>query len=141
MSLITDVPKAKGGQGKSKQKDDSVPDDFRCASTGKPLYLPVVTTQGVAYSYAALFDMFMAAGGSVPRCKVTEEEILFFPSVCLALHHFMYAEYPKVMKGRKDQDEAEMLDKYDFELPAVPNEPDFNGDEGLLEELECRVTK
>jgi len=118
-----------------------VPADFRCTSTGKALYLPVITTQGVAYSYAALFEMFMEAGGRLPECKSTQEPIAFFPHVCLPLHHFMFAEYPKAMKARKEHEEAEMREKYGFQLPAVTTAPDFDGDEGLLEELECQVTK
>ena len=44
-----------------------VPDDFCCAASGRPLFYPVVTDQGVAYCYSVLFEMFMKATTS-PKC-------------------------------------------------------------------------
>lgn len=44
-----------------------VPDEFCCAASGRPLFYPVVTDQGVAYCYSVLFEMFMKAATS-PKC-------------------------------------------------------------------------
>jgi len=103
------------------------------------LYMPVVTTQGVAYSYAALFEMFMESGG-LPICKETKERITFFPAVCLPLHHYLLEEFAGPMKGRAKQDDATLSQKYGFQMPNVPDAPDQPGDLGLLEELECVVS-
>lgn len=118
---------------------DVVPEEFRCAATGKPLYMPVVTLQGVAYSYAALMEMFTKARG-LPVCKVTGESIPFFPNVCPALHHFLLEEYRGVMRGRRQQDEADLLEQFGLQMPAVPDAPEEEGDAGLLEELQCVVS-
>lgn len=114
--------------------------DFRCAATGKPLYMPVVTPHGVVYSYAALFDMFMSAGGALPVCKSTKEPIAFFPGVCLPIHHYLFREQPKIARGRKQQDEEFLLEKYGFQMSAITEESDYGGDEGLLDELQCAVS-
>ncbi len=105
---------------------DEVPQQFRCAATGRPLYLPVITTGGVAYSYAALFEMFMRAQ-SVPQCSETGEPIYFLPNVCLPLHHFLMAEYRAAMRASKQQDELEMKDKFGMTLPSVTDAPDDAG--------------
>ncbi|CAE8638565.1 unnamed protein product [Polarella glacialis] len=117
----------------------SVPQDFCCAATGQPLYLPVITTHGVAYSYSALLDMFMKAQG-VPTCKVTQEPILFMPAVCLPLHHFLMAEYKTALKSRKQVEEFEMMDKFGLKAPQVKDTPDEDGDAGFLEEFQCVVS-
>mmetsp|Transcript_14323 Transcript_14323/g.36591 ORF Transcript_14323/g.36591 Transcript_14323/m.36591 type:complete len:285 (-) Transcript_14323:76-930(-) len=117
-----------------------VPKEFRCASTGKALYMPVVTLQGVAYSYVALFEMLASPKGGVAKCKVTQEPIYFLPAVCLPLHHFLMAEYKQTMKGRARQDEADMQEKFGKQLPAVSDAPDDDTDEGHEEALECVVS-
>jgi len=119
---------------------DTVPKEFRCASTGKALYMPVITTQGVAYSYVALLEMFMHSQG-VPTCKATKEPIYFFPSVCLPLHHYLMAEYKSAMKDRKRQDEVDMNEKFGLPLPNVSEAPDEDGDDGFLEEFQCAVSQ
>lgn len=118
---------------------DDIPEEFLCAATGKPLYLPVVTLGGVAYSYVALFDMFMRAQGA-PICKVTQEPIHFLPSVCLPLHHHLLAQFKGAMRSRKNQDEAEMRDKYGLPVPNVTDAPDEEGEAGFLEEFRCAVS-
>lgn len=119
---------------------DPWPDEFRCAATGKLLYLPVITLHGVAYSYVALFEMFTKAQG-LPICKVTKEPIYFLPSVCLPLHHHLLAEYKGPMKGRRQQDELEMTEKFGLPLPNVSEAPEEEGDAGFLEEFQCVVSK
>jgi hypothetical protein len=119
----------------------TIPKEFRCASTGKALYLPVITTQGVAYSYVALFEMFMNATQGVPICKATKEPIIFFPAVCLPLHHYLMAEYKQAMRDRKRQDEADMQEKFGLPVPQVSESPDDDSEEGWLEEFECAVSK
>lgn len=120
---------------------ETVPKEFRCASTGKPLYLPVITLKGIAYSYEALFEMFMnPTQGGKTICKVTEEPIEFFPSVCVPLHHYMHKEFPNAMRSRAQQDAAEMWDKFGMQLPQISSEPDQEGDDGFLEEFECPVS-
>lgn len=115
-------------------------DEFRCASTGKPLYMPVVTAQGVAYSYVALLGMFVSAEG-LPSCATTGEKIAFFPSVCRALHFFLLSEYKELMKARQKQDEAEMTTKFGFHMPVVEDLSATQArDDGLLQELFCAVT-
>jgi len=123
----------------SKKAPETIPKEFRCAATGKALYMPVITTEGVAYSYAALFEMFMTAQG-LPLCKATEEPIRFFPGVCLPLHHFMMSEFRTSMRGRKQQDEADMFEKFGLSMPNVSEAPDDEGDEGVLEEFQCVVS-
>lgn len=121
---------------------ETVPKEFRCAATGKPLYLPVITLKGVAYSYEALFEMFMSssAQGGQTICKVTQEPIAFFPSVCVPLHHYMYKEFPNAMRSRQQQDAADMYEKFELKLPSVSDAPDLDGDDGFLEEFECAVS-
>lgn len=102
--------------------------------------MPVVTTQGVAYSYSALFEMFMAAR-ALPTCKVTGEPIAFFPSVCLPLHHHLMEQYKGVMRGRRQQDEPDLAERFGFPMPMVEELPEKNFDEALLEELECVVSR
>lgn len=117
---------------------DEVPQDFRCAATGRPLYMPVITTGGVAYSYAAAFEMFMQAQ-SVPHCKVTGEPIYFLPNVCLPLHHFMMSQYRAAMRICKQQDEIDMRDKFGVTLPSLTDLPE-DGEDGFLEEFQCAVS-
>mmetsp|Transcript_54401 Transcript_54401/g.122360 ORF Transcript_54401/g.122360 Transcript_54401/m.122360 type:complete len:288 (-) Transcript_54401:133-996(-) len=124
----------------SKKPAETIPKEFRCAATGKALYMPVITTDGIAYSYAALFEMFMAPQDGMPICKVTQEPIRFFPGVCLPLHHFMLSEYRTSMRGRKQQDEADMFEKFGLPMPSVTDEPEEEGDAGFLEEFECAVS-
>lgn len=119
---------------------ETVPKEFRCASTGKPLYLPVVTKEGIAYSYAALFEMFMTASG-LPMCKVTQEPIVFFPNVCMPLHHYLMSEFSNAMRGRKQQDEADMWGKFGLPMPQVSAAPDDDGDEGFLDDFQCVVSQ
>lgn len=120
---------------------ETVPKEFRCASSGKPLYMPVVTTDGIAYSYAAMFEMFTTAQG-LPKCKVSQEPITFFPGVCLPLHHFLMAEFRNAMRGRKQQDEADMKEKFGLRMPQVSDAPeDGDGDEGFLEDFQCVVSQ
>eukprot|EP00931_Biecheleriopsis_adriatica_P106905 TRINITY_DN81261_c0_g1_i1.p1 TRINITY_DN81261_c0_g1~~TRINITY_DN81261_c0_g1_i1.p1 ORF type:complete len:299 (+),score=44.13 TRINITY_DN81261_c0_g1_i1:49-897(+) len=116
-----------------------VPDEFRCAATGRPLYYPVVTDQGVAYCYSALLEMFLKAEG-IPRCVVTDQPIVFFPNVCAALHHFMIDQYSKDLKGRKKIEE-DLLETYGLKVPLVSDAPDEDGDEGFLEEFQCPVSR
>lgn len=117
-----------------------VPEVFCCAATGLALYLPVITTQGIAYSYSALFEMFMTAPG-LPICKVTGQQLAFFPSVCRPLHHFMLEEYRPLMKARRQQDEVEMRERFGFQMPQIEDAPEQAGDQGLLDELECAVSR
>mmetsp|Transcript_90649 Transcript_90649/g.210852 ORF Transcript_90649/g.210852 Transcript_90649/m.210852 type:complete len:287 (-) Transcript_90649:170-1030(-) len=123
----------------SKKGVETIPKEFRCAATGKALYMPVVTLEGVAYSFAALFEMFMTAEGQ-PLCKATGSPIRFFPAVCLPLHHFMMNEFRTSMRGRKQQDEADMWENFQMQLPNVPEAPEDDSDEGLLEEFQCVVS-
>jgi hypothetical protein len=102
--------------------------------------MPVVTLDGVAYSYAALFEMFMQAQG-LCICKVTQAPIHFFPNVCLPLHHFMMGQFKNAMKSRKQQDEADMMEKFGLEMPQVSSAPDDDGADGFLEDFECAVSK
>jgi len=118
---------------------DTVPKEFRCSATGKPLYLPVITTDGIPYSYVALFDMFMQAPG-LPVCKVTKNPIAFFPHVCMPLHYYLMDEFPAAMKSRKLQDEAETMEKFGIPLPQVDPAPEQDGDEGFMEVFECAVS-
>jgi len=118
---------------------ENVPKEFRCAATGKALYLPVITTDGIAYSYAALFEMFMQAEGQ-PICKVTKEIINFFPAVCQPLHHFMWDQYRSSMRSRRTEEEAAMWEKFGIGLPNITTAPEDEGDEGFLEEFECVVS-
>eukprot|EP00930_Biecheleria_cincta_P091915 TRINITY_DN81615_c0_g1_i1.p1 TRINITY_DN81615_c0_g1~~TRINITY_DN81615_c0_g1_i1.p1 ORF type:complete len:299 (+),score=44.49 TRINITY_DN81615_c0_g1_i1:45-899(+) len=115
-----------------------VRDEFCCAATGRPLYFPVVTLQGVAYCYSALVEMFMQAQG-VPVCVVTKEPIYFLPNVCAPLHHYMIDEYKKDLKGRKQVEEM-ILDKLGLKLPLVADTPDDEDEEGWLEDFECAVS-
>lgn len=124
----------------SKKPQETIPKEFRCAATGKALYMPVITTEGVAYSFAALFEMFMNSQEGLPLCKATQLPIRFMPAVCLPLHHFMMNEFRNSMRGRKQQDEADMYEKFGMFLPAVSEAPDDDTDEGFLEEFQCVVS-
>mmetsp|Transcript_136696 Transcript_136696/g.424665 ORF Transcript_136696/g.424665 Transcript_136696/m.424665 type:complete len:287 (+) Transcript_136696:57-917(+) len=123
----------------SKKGTETIPKEFRCAATGKALYMPVITTEGVAYSFAALFEMFMTSQG-LPLCKATEEPIRFFPGVCMPLHYFMMSEFRTSMRGRKQQDEADMFEKFGLPMPALPEAPEDDTDEGWLEAFNCVVS-
>lgn len=128
-----------------------VPMDYRCAATGKPLYMPVITTEGIAYSYVALFSMFVDT--QAPTCKVTGNTISFFPSVCLPLHHWLLENFEGPMKGQRKQDKAQ-LEEYGFQMPLVSDKadagfrvpvvsdkpPEDEGHTDLLQELECAVS-
>mmetsp|Transcript_65375 Transcript_65375/g.115994 ORF Transcript_65375/g.115994 Transcript_65375/m.115994 type:complete len:293 (-) Transcript_65375:2-880(-) len=115
-----------------------VPEEFCCAATGRPLFFPVVTLEGVAYCYTALVEMFMKAQG-VPKCVVTGEPICFLPHVCVPLHHFMLDEYKKDLKGRKQVEEA-LLDRLGLKAPSVTELPDEEGDDGWLEDFQCAAS-
>lgn len=121
-------------------EEDDVPDEFLCAATGRPLYMPVVTTHGVSYSYAALFGMFMEAKG-LPTCFVTGATISFFPSVCLPLHHYLMDQYKPVMKVRRQQDQKELVESFGFDMPRVEEAPDAAVNHTLRDEVECSVVE
>eukprot|EP00434_Breviolum_minutum_P043865 symbB.v1.2.039121.t1/scaffold6359.1/size18783/1 len=87
-----------------------VPQEFCCAASGRPLFYPVVTDQGIAYCYSVLFQMFMSSSTGAPKCVVTGEPITFFPNVCVPLHHFMLDVYKKDLKGRKQIEETIMAE-------------------------------
>merc|ERR550532_809886 len=78
----------------------------------------------------------MNAAG-LPKCKVTQEPIMFFPNVCLPLHHYLMAEFKNAMRGRKQQDEADMKEKFGLPMPQLSDAPDEEGDDGFLEEFQC----
>uniref|UniRef100_A0A7S2HHZ9 ZZ-type domain-containing protein n=1 Tax=Alexandrium andersonii TaxID=327968 RepID=A0A7S2HHZ9_9DINO len=124
----------------SKKGTETIPKEFRCAATGKALYLPVITTEGVAYSFAALFEMFATAEGGLPICKATQEPIRFFPGVCQPLHLFMMSEFRTSMRGRKQQDEADMFEKFGLGMPALPDTPEDESDDGWMELFTCPVS-
>ncbi|CAK9034191.1 E3 ubiquitin-protein ligase PRT1 (Proteolysis 1 protein) (RING-type E3 ubiquitin transferase PRT1) [Durusdinium trenchii] len=126
--MATDIKVPKG----------DVPDEFCCAASGRPLFYPVVTDQGIAYCYSVLFEMFLKA--EVPKCVVTGEPITFFPNVCTALHHFMLDVYKKDLKGRKAIEES-ILAVFNLKVPSIADAPDEDGDDGLMEEFTCPVSK
>lgn len=103
--------------------------------------MPVITTEGVAYSFAALFEMFMSAQGGLPLCKATQEPIRFFPGVCLPLHYFMMSEFRTSMRGRKQQDEADMFEKFGLPMPAHAEAPEDESDGGWMELFQCVVSE
>jgi len=117
----------------------SVENEYLCAASGELLYMPVVTTDGVAYSYLSLFDMFMEAQGS-PTCVVKYEPIEYFPHVCLALHHFLGQAYPAMYKARGKDDETELMSKFGLRMPNVSSKPDDDGPDGFREEMSCVVS-
>eukprot|EP00933_Yihiella_yeosuensis_P031084 TRINITY_DN24625_c0_g2_i1.p1 TRINITY_DN24625_c0_g2~~TRINITY_DN24625_c0_g2_i1.p1 ORF type:complete len:278 (-),score=51.72 TRINITY_DN24625_c0_g2_i1:282-1115(-) len=119
--------------------NEVVPKEFCCAATGKPLVLPVVTAHGVAYSYLALYEMFMKAEGVV-TCVETQEPIYFFPNVCVPLHHFMLSEYKSPLKGALKAEQSEMFEKFGVQLPQVSEVPEEDGEEGFLEDFQCAVS-
>merc|ERR1711879_758151 len=80
-------------------------------------------------------------GGGMPSCKVTGEPIIFFPSVCLPLHHYLMLEYSRTMKDRQRQDSIDVQERYGFSLPSVSNAPEEEGDEGFMEEFTCVVSQ
>mmetsp|Transcript_26403 Transcript_26403/g.49644 ORF Transcript_26403/g.49644 Transcript_26403/m.49644 type:complete len:290 (+) Transcript_26403:46-915(+) len=129
---------AKAGEIDVHVPKGSVPEDFCCASSGRPLFYPVVTDQGIAYCYSVLFGMFVTAEGS-PKCVVTGEPITFFPNVCVALHHYMLETYKADLKGRKAI-EDNIMSQYGLKVPTVADTPDEEGDEGFMEEFSCAVT-
>merc|ERR1719436_1302286 len=45
------------------------------------------------------------------------------------------------MRDRRRQDEAELKEQYDLEMPGIFDEPDEDGDDGFLEEFECVVSQ
>jgi len=116
----------------------SVPDEFCCAASGRPLFYPVVTLEGIPYCYSVLFEMFLKAEGS-PKCVVTGEPIAFFPYVCVALHHYMLETYKSDLKGRKSIEES-ILARYGMNVPMVTESPEEEGDEGFMEEFSCAVS-
>lgn len=122
----------------AKQHVDRVADEFLCAGNGKPLYMPVVTNEGIAYSYLTLYDMFRRAEGPV-KCKVTGEHIQTFPNVCLPLHQYLFSRHRGLMRSRRAEDEAALLEKFKVQMPDVPINPD-DGDDGFEEAFECVVS-
>jgi len=118
-------------------KDVQVQKEFKCASKGTLLYLPVITNEGVAYSFAALFEMFSESEGP-PLCKVKKEPITFFPGVCAALHHHLWDTYGEMRKRRGEDDK--IMQKYNLSLPVFDNKPEEEGEEGFLEEMLCAVS-
>lgn len=117
-----------------------VPEEFCCAASGRPLYYPVVTDQGVAYCYSVLFEMFMSSPMGAPKCVVTGEPINFFPNVCTPLHHFMLDVYKKDLKGRKQIEETIMA-SHGLKVPSITDAPDEDGDDGFMEDFTCPVSK
>mmetsp|Transcript_9183 Transcript_9183/g.20453 ORF Transcript_9183/g.20453 Transcript_9183/m.20453 type:complete len:287 (-) Transcript_9183:114-974(-) len=116
-----------------------VPRELCCAATLKPLYMPVVTLEGVAYSYVALFAMFMKSGGS-PKCRKTGEPIRFFPAPCAPLQHYLLTYHNKVTRSRGKEDEAQLMDQFGLAMPEISAVPEASDDASWLEELECKVT-
>jgi len=118
---------------------ETVPKEFRCAATGKALYMPVITTEGIAYSYQALFEMFMRSEAA-PICLVTKTPMHFLPNVCVPLHHFMWDQYRTAMRARRTEDESAMWERFGIPMPALSTTPDDDGDEGFLDEFQCAVS-
>lgn len=114
------------------------PKELCCAKTEDLLCLPVVTLDGIAYSYLSLFEMFMESQGR-PTCVVTQEPIEFFPAVCVALHHYLWDKYKVDQKTRRGRDEKVIFDKYGFQMPNISERPDDDTEEGFEEEMHCTV--
>lgn len=115
-----------------------IPAPFRCAKTGDLLYMPVITTDGIQYSYFALFDMFMKAQNQ-PICVVTQNPIDFFPGVCVALHHYLYDEFKGDTRARGQEDTRLLQEKYGLDMPDISQRPDDDSDEGFMEEMFCII--
>merc|ERR1712061_741408 len=84
--------------------------------------------------------MFTSATTGLPECKATQEPIQFFPSVCVPLHHFMMDEFKSSMKAREKQDKLDMQEKFGLPMPQISSAPETAGDDGFLEEFECKVS-
>lgn len=117
-----------------RKNDERVPEEFCCAGTGKPLYLPVVTNGGIVYSCAALHEMFRRSAG-VPRCKVTKESMYHFPAVCIALHQYLWVKYRGTMRSRQKEDEA-VLDSLGLAVPDIATVQDDFG-----RAFQCKVSR
>jgi len=114
------------------------PRELCCAKTEDLLCMPVITGDGIAYSYLSLFDMFMESRG-IPTCVVTQEPIVFFPGVCVALHHYLWDKYKVDSKSRGGRDGKALLEQSGLLLPSLSERPDDDSQEGFKQEMHCAV--
>eukprot|EP00971_Amphidinium_carterae_P262416 5205283-Amphidinium_carterae.1 len=119
--------------------EQDVPKELCCAATLKPLCMPVVTLEGVAYSYVALYAIFMKAQGQ-PKCRQTGSPLRFFPAPCIGLQHYMQTYHPKVSKSRFKEDEAQLMAQFGLKMPDIGAAPATSEDASWEEEFECKAT-